>query len=638
MNTRPPLFDIQPDIKEARRFLKAVIGSSDQTCFQTFKSRPDFIIEPKWRFGSLTECEDWLTKDNRRGAGVYFVVNYCDGAGRSASNVTRVRALFVDLDGSPVDPVLNCALKPNVILESSPGRYQAFWRTKNVSLGEFTPLQKALIKKFDADPSCKDLGRVMRLAGFWHLKREPFMSRIHYYNLGFPCERDMLIDRLGLEVSWTDERPGFVEESNQKDTPIVPQGKRHEQMKNLSVSLRKMGLTGQRLHDAVMKENVVRCSPPLPESEIAKMTSWANQRVKTATQRADPLLFNEAITEEIERRNEMITWDELRNMKLPPVKWVIKDLLPEGLTVLAGAPKTGKSWFAQGLSLAVACGGKALGCFPANQGQVLHLALEDTPQRFQERLIKLGKDVSAIGLRNAIFARSWKPLPDALQSMQDWIKANENPRLIVIDTFQKIRPKSNAKFEDNAYSRDYVEVGMLHQLAIRNSVAILLIHHKRKAVSEDPFNGISGSSGITGAADAIMIFDKPDREKMAASILISGRDVSDRKYHLRWADSPGETGWLYDPEDVDQDSRDSETLVKQAIIHIGRPCSVSDICGTTGLSQSHVYRLIENLKNSGAIQRAVGMTGRYILSDGQCQLLDGMETSLSRFSESWDGM
>ena len=631
-------FDIQPDLSQTRKFLQAVIGTSDQICFQTFRSRPGQNIEPKWRFGTLRDCAEWLTRDNRRGAGVYFVVNYCDGAGRSASNVTRVRALFVDLDGSPVEPLIDNELQPHVIIESSPGRYQAFWRCKNVGLGEFTPVQKALIARFRADPACKDLGRVMRLPGFWHLKKEPFLCRIHFYNLGFPYERDLIIDRLGLKVSWTDERPGFVEESNQKDIPVIPHGRRHEQIKNLCVSLRKMGFTGQRLHDAVMKENAVRCVPPLPENEIAKMTSWANQRVKTTISRSDPLLLTESVSDGHGQARDIIAWDQLYKMKLPPVKWVIRDLLPEGLTILAGAPKVGKSWLAQSLSLSVASGRNALGHFPANQGQALHLALEDTAQRFQDRMKRLNHDSPIDELANAHFARNWECLPDAIKSFQEWISAHEKPRLIVIDTFQKIRSRAANRSEDNAYARDYVEVGLLHQLAARNNISILLVHHKRKAASDDPFNGVSGSSGITGAADAIWLFEKPDRERMVAKLFISGRDIPDRKYALAWNDGTGFGGWKYVIESDDGDSKDSEQNVKLAMAQIGRPASVSEICLGSGVQQRQVYRILEKLKLSGHVARATGLAGKYILTPEAATQMGQNPSGESDYPEDWDEM
>jgi RecA-family ATPase len=80
---------------------------------------------------------------------------------------------------------------------------------------------------------------------------------------------------------------------------------------------------------------------------------------------------------------------ELMAMELPPVRWVIPDILPEGVTFLAGKPKMGKSWMALGLGIAVATGGVALGTKQVEQGEVLYLALEDNRRRIHNRLNKL---------------------------------------------------------------------------------------------------------------------------------------------------------------------------------------------------------------------------------------------------------
>jgi hypothetical protein len=96
-----------------------------------------------------------------------------------------VRALFVDLDGTPVEPVLAWRFRPDLVVESSRGRFHAYWRTDAVPLDEFAPLQKALAALFNGDTAVHDLPRVMRLPGSWHQKvskdgkrSEPFMARI----------------------------------------------------------------------------------------------------------------------------------------------------------------------------------------------------------------------------------------------------------------------------------------------------------------------------------------------------------------------------------------------------------------------------------------------------------------------------
>ncbi len=89
-----------------------------------------------------------------------------------------VAQLFVDLDGAPIEPVLEATPKPDIVVETSKGRYHAYWVVKDVPLDKFKLYQRTLIEKFDADPACTDIPRTMRLPGFFHQKRDPFFVRI----------------------------------------------------------------------------------------------------------------------------------------------------------------------------------------------------------------------------------------------------------------------------------------------------------------------------------------------------------------------------------------------------------------------------------------------------------------------------
>jgi hypothetical protein len=128
--------------------------------------------------GSLDENAEDLSRLNARGAGVFVTVNETDGEGRKTENIIRVRAQFVDLDGAPLEPVLEHPLGPSITIESSPGRYHAYWLVDDCPLAEFKHAQQRLAAHFNGDPSVCDLPRVMRLPGFFHRKAEPFITRI----------------------------------------------------------------------------------------------------------------------------------------------------------------------------------------------------------------------------------------------------------------------------------------------------------------------------------------------------------------------------------------------------------------------------------------------------------------------------
>jgi hypothetical protein len=193
---------LEPNRAEAERFLAALDSSPDaRWCFQTFtddkKLRKERAEENKlrkkqgkpplkdplaaWRYGTLADHYEWLVKQNARGAGIFVTVNETDGNGRKETNIRRIRAGFVDLDGSPIEPVNNAELKPQITMESSLGRYQAYWCFNGrMPLKVFEPLQKELAARFGGDPAVHDLPRVMRLAGFIHRKEKdkPFLSHI----------------------------------------------------------------------------------------------------------------------------------------------------------------------------------------------------------------------------------------------------------------------------------------------------------------------------------------------------------------------------------------------------------------------------------------------------------------------------
>ena len=128
-------------------------------------------------FDKLTETmERHLKNMNADGAGVYLCISETDGKGRCAVNVKKVRAVFADLDGAPLDPTLE--YHPSLIVESSPGRYHVYWFTTDTPLNGFTELQKNIIRIFKSDPKVHDLPRVLRVPGFWHMKEKPFLSRV----------------------------------------------------------------------------------------------------------------------------------------------------------------------------------------------------------------------------------------------------------------------------------------------------------------------------------------------------------------------------------------------------------------------------------------------------------------------------
>ncbi|WP_395710470.1 PriCT-2 domain-containing protein [Reyranella sp.] len=166
--------------EEARRFLKAL--DPDARCF-TFQTFDDNAERKDPRLAhvyheSLESSSLAYFNDASRGAGAFVTINETNLRGRHAADIVRVRAVFVDLDGAPLEPVRVFDKKPHIIVESSPGRWHAYWLVKDLPLDQFEAVQRALAERFNGDRAVHDLPRVMRLPGFFHRKREPFRTRI----------------------------------------------------------------------------------------------------------------------------------------------------------------------------------------------------------------------------------------------------------------------------------------------------------------------------------------------------------------------------------------------------------------------------------------------------------------------------
>ncbi len=166
-----------PDPGHAATFLAALDPHASTWTFQTFGDAGTDKALTRLLHGSFDEHTQKLKKLNEAGAGVFVAVNETDGKGRRKDNITRVRALFVDLDGAPIEPVQSAPTPAHIIVASSPGKYHAYWRVTDCEPDACEPALKEIIQRFDGDRACCDRSRVLRLPGFWHRKREPFMVR-----------------------------------------------------------------------------------------------------------------------------------------------------------------------------------------------------------------------------------------------------------------------------------------------------------------------------------------------------------------------------------------------------------------------------------------------------------------------------
>lgn len=228
-------------------------------------------------------------------------------------------------------------------------------------------------------------------------------------------------------------------------------------------------------------------------------------------------------------QNKLITMDAgtLLTTPLPPTRFIVSELIPQGLHILAGAPKVGKSWLALQICLQVASG-ESLWSFSVTSGTVLYLCLEDSFTRIQNRLFDITDDAPD----NLRFATMSDVIGEGLENqIEDFLKSYPDTLLIVIDTLQRIRKVST---DANPYASDYRDIGILKQLADKYRIAILLIHHLRKMNDDDPMNMISGTTGISGATDSNFVLIKDKRSGNVATLYCVGRDIEYRELQLEF--------------------------------------------------------------------------------------------------------
>ena len=222
---------------------------------------------------------------------------------------------------------------------------------------------------------------------------------------------------------------------------------------------------------------------------------------------------------------QTIDADTLLSTTLPPTRFIIDRLLPQGLHILAGAPKVGKSWLALWLCLQVAQG-TSVWDFPTHRGTVLYLCLEDSLTRIQSRLFQITDDA-----------------PEALH-------------------LQRIRTGSDS---GNPYANDYRDISVLKALADKHHIAILLIHHLRKMNDDDPMNMISGTTGISGATDSNFVLKERRRGSGEATLYCTGRDIEYRELPLVF-DKSGYTWRLTEPVEGERISIDPEAISLSAFL------------------------------------------------------------------------
>jgi hypothetical protein len=298
---------------------------------------------------------------------------------------------------------------------------------------------------------------------------------------------------------------------------------------------------------------------------------------------------------------------DLQYKTFDPLRWIVPQYLPEGCSLLAGRPKIGKSWLGLDIAVGVSDGGECLGQ-PCEQGDVLGLFLEDSDRRLQRRLTTmLGYDKVKWPER-LTYATGWPLLSDGgLDWIREWIDKARKPRLIVVDILERVRQRAAGSDKKSQYSADYEALVALQELSTEAKLSILVLHHQRKLGADDLVDTVSGTLGIGGAVDTVLILGNDPFGKFLYG---RGRDLEEfsisfeQNERLRWR--------VLGQRLTAQASPERDAIIS-ALSKSGKPMTVQEITKAVGGNRNNVKQLLSKMHFEGAVVRVA--TGVYRLPD-----------------------
>jgi hypothetical protein len=320
-----------------------------------------------------------------------------------------------------------------------------------------------------------------------------------------------------------------------------------------------------------------------------------------------------------------VSADALAATVFEPITRIVPGYIVEGLTLLAGKPKAGKSYLALNIAYAIATGGQVLGA-GVEQGDVLYLALEDNERRLQRRLdqIEPFRDKPS----RLHFATQCNRLDKGgLEAIESWCKSVKKPRCVIVDVFGKVRAEKRR--DESRYDYDYRTMVPLKDLADEFGIAVIVIHHLNKRQDiDDPLDAVSSTTGLTGAADSILILANGPQ---GPTLIGKGRDLEDIETALRFNHARGLWTALGDATEVRR--TDERNVILEALLEAEpvtlpitspatskcnpadqstgyfEPMSVTSIAEATGLKSTNIRVLLGKMVKAGEVCKA--KRGRY---------------------------
>jgi len=369
----------------------------------------------------------------------------------------------------------------------------------------------------------------------------------------------------------------------------IPEGGRNNELTRRAGSLLARGIPAGEALTMLLAWNERHCKPPLPEREVRAI-------VESIAKREAAKPDKERGEAKPEPAVKLWTTEELANADFPEPAWLVPGILPEeGLVLLAGKPKVGKSWLALDIATGLATGGTVCGVPAARQVRALYLALEDTPRRLKNRLAVAGFSPS----NNCLIATAWPRLGAGGLELLEKAITEHGAGVVIIDTLAKLRPREGKI--TSLYAADYEVLGVLKELADRLGITVVVVHHLRKAGAEDPLEEVSGTTGLTGAVDTVLIL-KRGRGEADGTLFITGRDVEESEIALRFHHGC----WQVLGEAREYAMSQERRQLLDAIRELGGAAKPKEIAELLGKNHNTVKVLLRKLETEGVVNSVGG--------------------------------
>ena len=623
---------LEPDRDQIEIFTEALFRYAGKQGFVSVRAfhedrgaKAVFRISPTPLTGGLKFLVDVAEDDARRAANdprpVVFcppIATFCNGRSAAAGDIVEGLALTVECDQHPQEARarLEQILGPATLVVRSGGlwtdpqtqakhdKLHLHWRLAAPAVGNnlsvLTRARKLATALVGGDPSNVPIVHPIRWPGSWHRKGEPRLCKIESADPDREIVLELALDALENAAVTTEQANGKGATSERSRIEweeafrlILSGESYHPTLVPLAASFASWGAPAA-VTDNVLHSLLTNSRPQDPErarrrdSELAKLP----QTVASAYEK-----FGRDGKSRQQAAPSALNAKELNQMTFDPIKYVVPGYIVEGLTLLAGKPKIGKSWLLLHAAIAVARGGFTLGNVHCIEGDVLYCALEDGPRRLQSRMRKI------IGTQEAparlCFTCEMPRLTHGgLEFIKQWLESAKAPRLIIIDTLAMVR--TPAKKDVTPYDADYAAVVGLRDLARQHGVAIVLVHHLRKADADDAFDLVSGTLGLTGAPDTIIVIR---RDSKGTTLHARGRDLVDVEKAMNF--NPETCVWsvLGDAGEVRQS--DERGAIVAALEEAGvEPLGPNQIASATGMKATNVRKLLSKMRTDGIIRKA----------------------------------